>query len=137
MSTTFLDTPYWPLVAYLGLAVAAVAGLTTLSHILGPRHQEQATGEPFESGIVHLGSGRLRFPVHFYLVAVLFVIFDLETVFILAWAVVVRETGWAGYVEILIFVGVLGVALGYLWRIGALDRWRAQARSPRTRIEAN
>jgi NADH-quinone oxidoreductase subunit A len=137
MSTNFLETAYWPLVAYVGLAVAAVAALTALSSILGPRHQEQATGEPFESGIVHLGSGRLRFPVHFYLVAMLFVIFDLETVFIFAWAVAAREAGWAGYVEILIFVGLLGAGLAYLWRIGALDRWRPQPRGPRIRVESD
>jgi len=128
---------YWPLVAYIGLAVAAVLGLTAASHFTGPRHRDKATGDPFESGIVHLGTGRLRFPVHFYLVAVLFVIFDLEQVFVFAWAVAVRETGCAGFVEMLVFVLILAVGLAYLWRIGALDRWRPQGRTPRIRVEGD
>jgi NADH-quinone oxidoreductase subunit A len=63
----------------------------------------------------------LRLSVNFYLVAVFFVIFDLESVFIFAWAICVREAGWAGYVEIVVFVGILLAALAYLWREGALD----------------
>jgi NADH-quinone oxidoreductase subunit A len=137
MNTSFVETAYWPLVVYLGLILVAVLGLTGLSHVLGPRHREPATGEPFESGIVHLGTGRLRFPVHFYLVAVLFVIFDLEAAFIFAWAVAVREAGWSGYAEMLVFLAVLGVGLGYLWRVGALDRWRPQARARRICSEAD
>ena len=77
------------------------------------------------------GEGSARLSVKFYLVAMFFVIFDLEAVFIFAWAVSVPELGWAGYIEILIFIGVLAAALIYLWRVGALDWGPAQRRSPR------
>jgi NADH-quinone oxidoreductase subunit A len=120
-----------PLLAYIALVILVVGGLLALSYVLGQRHHEPATGEPFESGILHIGSGWLRIPVRFYLVAVLFVIFDLETAFIFAWAVSARQAGWAGYVEILIFIGVLVAALVYLWRIGALDWHREPARKTR------
>jgi NADH-quinone oxidoreductase subunit A len=63
--------------------------------------------------------------VHFYITALLFIIFDLEVVFLFAWAVAVRENGWAGFIEISVFIGILTVALFYLWRVGALD-WRTQ-----------
>jgi NADH-quinone oxidoreductase subunit A len=119
---------YWPLALYVALVLALIGGLLVLSHLLGQRHREQATGDPFESGIVPVGSGRLRFPVRFYLVGVLFVIFDLEAVFIFAWAVAAREVGWTGYVEMLVFIGVLVAALAYLWRIGALDWWQERGR---------
>lgn len=111
---------------YAALVVLNVAGMLFLSSLLGQRHSERATGEPYESGMVPTGTARMRFTIKFYLVAMLFVIFDLEVVFVLAWAVALRELGWAGYVEILIFVGVLFAALVYLWREGALD-WGTKA----------
>jgi NADH-quinone oxidoreductase subunit A len=92
-----------------------------LSSLLGQRHTDRATGEPYESGIVSTGSARLRLSAEFYLVAMFFVIFDLEAVFIFAWAIAFREVGWAGYSEILVFIGILIAALIYLWRQGALD----------------
>jgi NADH-quinone oxidoreductase subunit A len=98
-----------------------VVVMLTLSYLLGQRHRERATGEPYESGIVSTGSARLRFSAKFYLIAMLFVIFDLEAVFIFAWAVAFRELGWAGYLGALVFIGVLVAALIYEWRIGALD----------------
>ncbi|MDQ2695696.1 MAG: NADH-quinone oxidoreductase subunit A [Pseudomonadota bacterium] len=98
-----------------------------LSYVLGQRHRQQATAEPFESGIVPLGYGRFRLSAKFYLVAVFFVIFDLEAVFVFAWAAAFREAGWAGYIEILIFIAILLAALAYLWRLGALD-WGPQGR---------
>ena len=99
-------------------------------NFLGERHQDRATGEPYESGIVSTGSARVRFSAHFYLVAMFFVIFDLEAVFLFAWAVAVPELGWVGYAEVLVFVGVLIAAWGYLWRIGALD-WGPKPRLTR------
>ena len=111
----------WPLVLYLGIVAIIVCAMLGLSYVLGQRHNDRATGSPYECGILSQGSARVRFSVKFYLVAMFFVIFDLETVFILAWAVAVRETGWAGYVEMLIFAGVLLATLIYLVRVGALD----------------
>ena len=122
----------WPLLIYLALVLVVVLGMLGLSHFLGQRHRERATGEPYESGIPPTGSARLRFDVRFYLVAMFFVIFDLEVVFLVAWAVAVRELGWSGYIEALVFIAVLGVALAYLWRIGALD-WGTTALMRRRR----
>ena len=85
----------------------------------------RAYPEPFESGIVATGVPSLRFSVGFYLVAIFFVIFDIEAVFIFAWAIAFRESGWAGYSEISIFITVLVAALAYLWKLGALD-WRTR-----------
>lgn len=111
----------WPLAVYFSAIVLIVAAMIALSYILGQRHRERATTEPYESGIVSTGAARVRFDIKFYLVAVFFLIFDLEAAFLYAWAVAVRETGWAGYIEVLVFTGVLAAGLAYLWRLGALD----------------
>ena len=91
------------------------------SMLLGERHKERTTGEPYESGVAPTGSAQIRFNANFYLIAVFFVIFDLETLFIISWAVAVRELGWTGYIEIVIFIGILFVALIYLWGVGGLE----------------
>ena len=111
----------WPLVAYFAFVVVLVAVILVLSYLLGQRHFEHATGEPYEGGIVSEGSARVRFSVNYYLVAMFFVVFDLEAVFLFAWAGAARELGWAGYLEVVLFVGVLVAALIYLWKVGALD----------------
>jgi NADH-quinone oxidoreductase subunit A len=111
----------WPLAVYFAAVIVIVTVMLVLSYVLGQRHRERATEEPYESGIVSTGTARVRFDVKFYLIAMFFVIFDLEAVFIYAWAVSLRETGWPGYAEMLVFIGVLAAALIYLWRLGALD----------------
>ncbi len=113
--------PIWQLVLYVAATIALIAVMIGLSAVLGPRHREKATVEPFESGIVGVGTARYRFPVRFYLVAMFFVIFDVEAVFVSAWAIAFRQVGWPGYWEMLVFVAVLLVALAYLWRLGGLD----------------
>jgi NADH-quinone oxidoreductase subunit A len=111
----------WPLAVYFGLVVLLVAGMIGVSYLLGQRHHDRATGFPYESGIVSEGSARVRFSIKYYLVAMFFVIFDLESIFIFAWAVAARELGWTAYWEILVFIVILAVTLVYLWRLGALD----------------
>jgi NADH-quinone oxidoreductase subunit A len=118
------------LLVYFGLVLVIVLGMLGFSHILGQRHSDRATSEPFESGIVPTGSARLRFSANFYLIAILFVIFDLEAVFIFAWAIAFRDLGWPGYVGVLVFIGILVAALIYEWRLGALD-FAARARTGR------
>jgi len=115
--------PVWPLGVYVAAAFLLALAMLALSYVLGERHRDRTTGVPYESGVTPTGSARLRFPTRFYLVAVFFVIFDLEAAFILTWAVAARELGWSGYVEVLVFIGILLAALAYLWRQGALD-WR-------------
>ena len=118
---------FWPLAVYIILVGLLVMAMLSMSFVLGQRHHDRATGSPYESGILSEGSARVRFSAKFYLIAVFFVIFDLEAVFLFAWAVAVRETGWAGYAEALLFIMVLLATLAYLWRVGALD-WRQGSR---------
>ena len=122
-----MEVSLWPLGVYFGAVVIIVGGMIGISFLLGERHQDRATGEPYESGIVTTGSARIRFPAHFYLTAMFFVIFDLEVVFLFAWAVAARDLGWLGFAEIMVFVGVLFAAWAYLWRVGALD-WGTSAK---------
>jgi NADH-quinone oxidoreductase subunit A len=117
----------WPLFAYFVLVILLVTLVLVVSYLLGPRHSDPATGQPYEGGIASEGSARVRFSVRYYLIAMFFVVFDLEAAFLFAWAVAVRELGWMGYCEVLLFVGVIFAALIYLWKVGALD-W---ARKPR------
>jgi NADH-quinone oxidoreductase subunit A len=114
-------TPLWPLALYFLLALSLPALMVAFSYVLGQRHREGGTIVPYESGIIPTGSARLLFDVKFYLVAMFFLIFDAESVFIFAWAVSIREAGWAGYTSMLIFIVILIAALAYLWREGALD----------------
>ncbi len=112
---------FWPFLVY-AMAVFLIAGIMIgLSHILGERHKDKLTDEPFESGIPPTGSARLRFSSHFYLIAIFFVIFDLDAVFILAWAISFRELGLAGYIGIVVFIGLLIAVLVYEIGIKALD----------------
>ncbi len=111
----------WPLLVYAALVLLVVGGMIVLSYFLGQKHKEPQTDTIFESGIKTTGDARIRFPVHFYIVAMFFVIFDLEAAFIIAWAIAFRETGWEGYIGVLIFIMILLILLLYEWRIGALD----------------
>ncbi|MGH9378902.1 MAG: NADH-quinone oxidoreductase subunit A [Terriglobia bacterium] len=116
-----MSTAVWPIGLYFILVVILIAAMLGLSYVLGERHNERATGVPYESGVASEGSARVRFPARFYMIAMFFVVFDLEAVFIFAWAVSAKEVGWAGYWEILVFVGILVATLIYLWRLGALE----------------
>ncbi len=113
----------WPLILYLVLLIGLISLMLLGPFFLGTHRKARATGEQYESGIVPVGSAQYRVPIPFYLFAIFFVIFDLEAVFLFAWAVSVKEVGWAGFIEATIFVVILFVALIYLWRMGALD-WR-------------
>lgn len=110
------------LALYAVLVLGLCAAMLAAGAFVGQRSRlTRAGAEPYESGIVATGDSRYRLSSKFYLVAMFFVIFDLEAVFVFAWAVAARESGWAGYIEILIFITVLLAALVYLWRLRALD----------------
>lgn len=111
----------WPMLLYFALAILLTVVMLVLSYFLGQHHHEPQTDMSYEGGIESTGTAQMRFSVKFYLVAMFFVIFDLEAVFIFAWAVALRETGWSGFTEAIIFIVVLTAALVYLWRLGALD----------------
>jgi NADH-quinone oxidoreductase subunit A len=112
---------YWPLIVYFVLALAVVTAMIVISFVLGERHRQRTTDEPFESGIKPTGSTGIRFSVKYYQVALFFVIFDVESIFVFAWAIAFRQLGWAGYIEIIIFISVIIFTFIYLWRMGALD----------------
>jgi NADH-quinone oxidoreductase subunit A len=115
------STLLWPFLLY-GIAVVSLAGgILFISWFLGERHEEPATDEAYEGGIMATGTARARFPVHFYIIAIFFVVFDVQAAFILSWAVSIRAAGWTGYAAIIAFTGVQTVLLLYLWRTGALD----------------
>jgi NADH-quinone oxidoreductase subunit A len=112
---------FWPFIIY-ALAVLLLIGIMIgLSYFLGERHKEKTTDEPYESGIPPTGDARLRFSSGFYIIAMFFVIFDLDAAFIMLWAVSFRELGLPGFIGILIFIGLLIVLLVYELSIGALD----------------
>jgi NADH-quinone oxidoreductase subunit A len=119
--TTASTAPLWPLLLYACAVLVIVGGMLGLSHLLGQRHREKETGEPYESGAAATGTARLDFSPRYYVVAMLFVVFDLEAAFIVVWAVAIREAGWMGYAGLAVFVVVLLAVLAYEWRAGALD----------------
>jgi len=118
----------WPMAIYFLAVIFLILAMLIISFFLGERHRGHATDEPYESGLPIITSARQRLTAKFYLVAVFFVIFDLESVFVIAWAVAMRQLGWAGYAEIMIFIGVLMAALIYIWRLGVLD-WGPRGRN--------
>lgn len=132
MRLTYQAEKLWTFGVYFIVVLLLVAAMLAVSHVLGQRHEEHATGQPYESGILSEGSAQVHVSAKFYLVAMFFVIFDLEAVFIFAWAIAVRELGWAGFWEILVFIAILLAALAYLWRLGALD-WNPSRRAIRVR----
>jgi NADH-quinone oxidoreductase subunit A len=116
-----------PLAPYLPMAVVfLVSGLlagvlSLLAGYLGPKRPSRIKGEAFECGSETIGSARQRFAVKFYVVALLFIVFDVEAVFLYPWAVNFQALGWFGYVEMLVFAVTLVIGLVYIWKKGALN----------------
>jgi NADH-quinone oxidoreductase subunit A len=117
----------WPAALYAVLVLIVAGLILTLSWLLGERQSHGSEAEQYESGIKPAGPLPRRLNVEFYQIALFFVVFDLEAVFIFAWAVNARKLGWLGYLELLVFVVLLFAGLVYLWRVGALD-WGAGGR---------
>ena len=111
----------WPFIIFAVIVFSLIGIMIGLSYLLGERHKERMTDEPYESGIPPTGDARLRFSSSFYLIAMFFVIFDLDAAFIMLWAVSFRELGLPGYIGIVIFIAILMVLLVYELSIGALD----------------
>jgi NADH-quinone oxidoreductase subunit A len=114
-------TPYIPIAVVLGLAGAMAAGIPFLAGILGPKASSAVKDAVFEGGNAPIGSARQRFAVKFYVVALLFIVFDIEAVFLYPWAVNFKELGWFGYATMAAFASTLVAALAYVWKKGALD----------------
>ena len=113
---------YVPVLVFFGVCVVFAIALPALSAWLGPRKSTPEKDLPYESGIVPVESARRRFSVSFYVTAMLFIIFDVESIFLFPWATIVRQLKVFGFVEIVIFVATLLVGLIYVWAKGAL-RW--------------
>jgi NADH-quinone oxidoreductase subunit A len=120
MPTSLTET-YFPVLVQALVAMALAAGLLMASYLLGKRVRNKVKDMPYESGIVPTGDARQRFSVKFYLVAMLFILFDIEAIFLYPWAVVFRDLRMAGFVEMLIFVVLILSGFFYIWKKGALD----------------
>jgi len=112
---------YFPLALVFGTALALGLALVGLATLLGPRRPSRVKLAPFECGSDPIGDARERFGVKFYVIALLFVVFDIEAVFIYPWAVLVRELGWAGFATMAVFAATLLAGLAYVWKKGALQ----------------
>ena len=118
---SIMDHPYFPLVIVFALAGVVVLALLFIAQKVGPKSLNEAKAEPFESGNPPKGDARLRFSVRFYLVAMLFLIFDLEVVFLYPWAIYFRQLGLSGLVHMGIFLAILTIGYVYVWKKGALE----------------
>ena len=112
---------YIPLLILFGVSLVNALGMVIVSHILSPRRPTPQKAMAYESGMIPLGDTRLRFSVKFYMVAISFIVFDLETIFLIPWAVEMRELGWGAFVAVSIFVAVLAFGLVYEWKKGGLE----------------
>src|ERR1700688_1153411 len=112
---------YFPVLVQAIVAMALAAGLLTVSFLLGQRVRNRVKDMPYESGIVPTGDARQRFSVKFYLVAMLFILFDIEAIFLYPWVVVYRELKMTAFVEMLVFVILILSGFFYIWKKGALD----------------
>lgn len=112
---------------YTIIAVGLIGVLLFLAWFLGHRTESKLKSEPYESGVSPTGQARLGEPVPFYLVAIFFIIFDVEMVFVVSWAVAYDLLGWAGFLQITFFIAILFLGLAWLWKMGGLD-WGPQPR---------
>jgi NADH-quinone oxidoreductase subunit A len=112
---------YVPILILFGISVLTAVGMVVASHFMGPLRPTTTKGAPYESGMIPLGSARERFSVKFYLVAMLFILFDVEAVFLYPWAVLLKELKMFGFWEMLVYIGIVMVGLFYVWNKGVLD----------------
>lgn len=120
MPTTYPEI-YFPVLVQAVIAIALAAGLIIGSTVLGKRARSPLKDTPYESGMAPVGSAAQRFSVKFYLVGMIFILFDIEAVFLYPWAVVFRELKMFGFVEMVIFVALVLIGFFYVWKKGALD----------------
>src|SRR5215475_1418382 len=121
---------YFPVLLQALIAMALAAGLLTVSYLLGKRVRNRVKDMPYESGIVPTGDARERFSVKFYLVGMLFILFDIEAIFLYPWVVVYRELKMFAFLEMLVFVILILSGFFYIWKKGALD-WSGAGQSAR------
>ena len=134
---------YLPLLIHFILAGALATGIVLLSWIIGQRKPTRAKLSPYECGMTPVGDARQRFSVKFYMVAMLFILFDVEAVFLYPWAIILRELKMFGFWEMLVYIGIVLVGFWYIWKKGALDwgfggpnRLESRRVAARPRVEA-
>ena len=129
-------TDFLPVAVYVVLAIALVALPLVIQYIVSPRHNKGGEKlESYECGEVPEGSAWVKFNIRFYVIALIFIIFDVEVIFMYPWALAYKEFGIIGFVEMLLFVGVLLVGLFYVWRKGDLDWVKMEIRNPKGRYK--
>ena len=117
-----MDNPYLAILFLIIVSFGFIVTMLVLSSVLGPKHKTTTKQLPFECGSVSVGDMRSqRFHVGFYLIAMLFILFDIEVIFMYPWAVVFRDLGWFAFNEMLVFVAILTVGLAYVWKRGVFD----------------
>ena len=114
-------TRYFPILLFIFVALAFGVVTLLISYLVQPKYPEPEKLSAYECGSEPFSDARMPFPVRYYIFAMLFVIFDIEVIFIFAWAIALREVGWPGYIGALVFIVILMAALVYEWRMGALD----------------
>jgi NADH-quinone oxidoreductase subunit A len=112
---------YVPLLILFVVAVGFAVFVLVASHIIGRPRPNAAKGAPYECGVPPTGSGNERLPIKFYLVCMLFILLDVDAAFLYPWALIFREIGWLGLIEMTLFVGILGAGFVYAWKTGALE----------------
>lgn len=114
----------WPIVVYGAIVLLLIGAMIVLSYFLGGRHSAPGRNQPYESGIQPTGFARLRYGAKYYLVAIFFIIFDVEAAIIFGWAVAFRDLGWPGFVVAFLFIITLALGLVYIWKLGGLDWYK-------------
>jgi len=117
---------FLPVLIMIGLGLGFGAGSVLLSQFVGPRKPTPEKSAPYECGMPPVGDARERQSVKFYLVAMIFLLFDIEVAFLYPWAMALRDLGWGGFVQVVLFMGLLLAGYTYVWRKGALD-WGSEA----------
>ena len=112
---------YLPILIHVLLALALAGAIVILSTLVGKRRPSRAKLQPYECGITPVGDARQRFSVKFYLVAMLFILFDVEAIFLYPWAVILRDLKMFGFWEMMVYIGIVLVGLFYVWKKGVLD----------------
>jgi len=112
---------YLPVLLFMVIAIGLVAVIVLLSELLGKKKHFPAKDIPYECGMDPIGDARSRYTVRFYVIAMFFIVFDIEAIFLYPWAVIFKSLGWFGFMEMLVFIAVLVVGLVYVWGKGALE----------------
>ena len=112
---------YWPIFVLIVIATGLAGAAIAVGHLFGPQLPTDRKSQPYESGMAPIGPGTRRMPVRFYMIAVLFILFDIEVVFFLPWAIVFKQLGLFGLIEMFLFIAILLVGYVYAWKKGALE----------------